>query len=374
MRRPTASAEHGPSIEEVAVSAYTIPTETDFEEDGTFVWDDTTIVVVEISAGGETGLGYTYEHDACATLVEKKLADVVEGTDPFAIRARYMEMFRAVRNIGRPGIASRAISAVDVALWDLKAKLLGVPLVDLLSRTHDAVPVYGSGGFTNYSVERLSDQLAGWVEADIPRVKMKVGRHLHEDVDRVAAARKAVGDRTELYVDANGAYTRKQALQYSEAFADLGVCWHEEPVSSDDLDGLRLLRDRGPAGMDITAGEYGDHLQYFRDMLNRGAVDCLQADVGRVGGYTAFQDVAALCREHTIDISTHTAPQQSVHVAAAATHLRHCEWFFTHNRIENLLFDGCLEPEAGGLVTPDLTRPGHGLELKRADAQRWSTS
>lgn len=370
MRRPTAGGD-GPPIEEVAVSAYTIPTETDFEEDGTFRWSSITINVVEVRAGGETGLGYTYEHEAAGDLVRKKLASLLEGRDALTIKARYLDMWRELRNIGRPGIASRAMSAVDIALWDLKAKLLDVPVATLLDQAHDAVQVYGSGGFTNYDERQLLDQLTGWVEAGIPRLKMKVGRHLHEDVGRVEAVRKAVGDDVELFVDANGAYTRQQAVLYSDAYADYGVCWHEEPVSSDDLEGLAYVVDRAPAGMDITAGEYGDHLQYFRDMLGAGAVTCLQADVGRCGGYTAVLDIAALCREHTIDLSMHTAPHASLHVATAVQHVRHLEWFHSHVRIEQAIFDGVVEPE-DGLVRPDLSRSGHGLELKRADAERWA--
>ncbi len=371
MRQPFARGEAIP-IEGVDVSAYTIPTEIDFEEDGTLRWDSVTLVVVEVHGMGLTGLGYTYEHEACATLVDKKLADVIEGQDAMQIRARWLEMYQAVRNIGRPGIASRATSAVDVALWDLKAKILDVPVVWLLDQAHEKVPVYGSGGFTNYDERQLLDQLTGWVEADIPHVKMKVGRRMDEDVDRVAAVRDAVGDDVELFVDSNGAYTRKQALKYSQSFADLDVCWHEEPVTSDDLEGLRMVRDQGPPGMDITADEYGDHLRYFRDMLGTGAVDCLQADVGRCGGFTAFLDIATLCREHSIDLSSHTAPQMSALVCAAVTHLRHPEYFATHNRIERLLFDGVLEPQDGFLV-PDTSRPGLGLELKRTDAERFAS-
>lgn len=372
MRQPMAEGVGAIPIESVDVTAYTVPTATETEADGTLIWDSTTIVVVEITGGGKSGLGYTYEHEACGTLIDKKLVEVIAGKDAMAITARWFEMFRAVRNIGRPGVASRAISAVDIALWDLKARVLGVPVVYLTDQAHDAVPVYGSGGFTNYTTDQLIEQMMRWVEDGIRRVKMKVGRHMHEDVDRVAAVREAVGDDVELFVDANGAYTRQQALYYSDAFADYGVCWHEEPVTSDDLRGLRLIREQSPPGMDVTAGEYGDHLQYFRDMFEADAIDCLQVDVCRAGGYTAFLDVAALCREHTIDLSSHTAPQISAHVDTAVTHLRHAEYFFTHNRIEDMLFDGVLEPR-NGLLEPDRRRPGHGLELKRADARRWET-
>ncbi len=367
MLHPTATGD-GPPVETVEVAAYEIPTDTDHESDGTLVWDSTTVVVVHVSAGGETGLGYTYEHQAAGTLVDTELAEVVRGASALQISSRWLDMYRAVRNIGRPGLASRAISAVDIALWDLKARLLDVPVVHLVDQAHDGVPIYGSGGFTNYTVGQLCDQLTDWVEQDIPRVKMKVGRHAQADPDRVAAARDAVGDDVALFVDANGAYTRKQALDRSQAFADRGVTWHEEPVSSDDLEGLRLLRDRGPAGMDVTAGEYGDHLQYFRDMLRFGAVDCLQADVTRCGGYTAFLDVAALCREHTIDLSAHCAPQVSAHVCTGVQHLRHLEYFHDHVRVDQRLFDGLLEPE-DGMLRPDRSTVGHGLTLRESDAE-----
>ncbi len=182
-----------------------------------------------------------------------------------------------------------AISAVDNALWDLKARLLDLPLVNLLGAVRDGVPVYGSGGFTSYSHEQLQKQLGGWVDSGIPRVKMKVGTHPEKDVERVGVAREAIGSQAELFVDANGAYSRKQAIEFAYRFKnDLGVTWFEEPVPSSDLSGLNFIRDSAPAGMDITAGEYGYDIVYFRRMLESFAVDVLQADATRCAGITGF--------------------------------------------------------------------------------------
>ncbi|HZT65937.1 MAG TPA: enolase C-terminal domain-like protein [Acidimicrobiales bacterium] len=358
-------------VERVEAHAYTIPTDKP-ESDGTMQWDSTTIVVVEAHAGGRTGVGWTYCHQAAADLVSSTLAEVVRGRDALAVGAVWDAMVAAVRNIGRPGLASEAISAVDIALWDLKARLLEVPLVVALDAVHEATPIYGSGGFTTYSPQEVAEQLGGWAEAGIPRVKMKVGRHPDQDPARVEAARRAVGDDVELYVDANGAYSRKQALWWAGWFADRGVRWFEEPVTSDDLAGLRLLRDRGPAGLDIAAGEYGYEITYFRRMLDAGAVDCLQADPTRCGGITGYLKVGSLCDAHTVDLSAHCAPQVSAQASTAVWHMRHLEYFHDHVRIEHVLFDGCLEPAAGGVLVPDRSRPGLGLELKQADAARFA--
>jgi L-alanine-DL-glutamate epimerase-like enolase superfamily enzyme len=264
-----------------------------------------------------------------------------------------------------------AIAAVDAALWDLKARLLEVPLVTLLGAAQDAVPVYGSGGFTSYSIDRLQRQLAGWVERGISRVKMKVGRAPEDDDERVRKAREAIGRDAALFVDANGAYSRKQALMHAEAFASAGVSWFEEPVSSDDLEGLRLVSDRAPAGMDIAAGEYGYDLYYFRRMLDARAVDVLQADATRCAGITGFLQVGALCDAYNMPLSAHTASALHVHPCCALARVRHVEHFYDHERIEQLFFDGAPQP-VHGTLRPDLSRPGFGFELKRADAGRYA--
>lgn len=246
----------GPKIDRVEASVYTIPTDAP-ESDGTFEWTETTVVVVEARSGSECGIGYSYTHSAAVQIIRETLADAVCGLSVMAVSAAWIAMLQKVRNIGRNGVAASAISAVGTALWDLKARTLGVSLVDLFGAVREKIPVYGSGGFTSYSLERLRSQLGGWVEAGIPCVKMKIGTRPEEDVERVRAARDAIGRDAELFVDANGAYSRKQALTFAEAFATFNVSWFEEPVSSDDLEGLKLLRDHAPASMAIAAGEYG---------------------------------------------------------------------------------------------------------------------
>jgi L-alanine-DL-glutamate epimerase-like enolase superfamily enzyme len=357
-------------IQRIEVSAYKVPTDAP-ESDGTYAWDHTTVVIVEVSAGNRRGIGFSYADTATAELIRSMLGPLVQGRDAMAVPGCWSAMIAAIRNLGRPGICSMAISAVDAALWDLKARLLDVPLVTLLGPVREAAPVYGSGGFTSYSISQLQEQLGGWAAAGIPRVKMKIGREPDADLERVRAAREAVGPGTELFVDANGAYSRKQALAQAERFASLGVSWFEEPVSSDDLDGLRLIRDRAPAGMDITAGEYGYDLFYFARMLDAGAVDVLQADATRCAGITGFLRVGALCEAHGLPLSAHCAPSLHVHPACTLPAFRHLEYFHDHQRIEQMFFDGALRPVDGSL-RPDLSRPGLGLEFKRRDASRFA--
>ncbi|MBW1599766.1 enolase C-terminal domain-like protein [Streptomyces sp. JJ38] len=349
-------------VEQVRTYAWTIPT-TRPESDATLSWDATTVVVVEVKALGAIGTGWTYGHEAVATLVDDVLAGIVRRSDALSPGRTWTAMLHACRNIGVPGVAAMAASAVDTALWDLKARLLGVPLVTALDAVHEVVPVYGSGGFTSWSDAENAAQLTEWLRQGIPRVKIKVGRDPAADPARLRSARSVVGPETELYVDAGGGYSRKDALSWAGYFADQGVRWLQEPVSSDDLEGLRLLRDRAPGGLEIAAGEYGFGLPHFRRMLEAGAVDCLVADVTRCGGFTGFRRVAALCDARGVSLSAHGAPQLSAHACAAVWHLRHLEYFHDHVRIEELLFDGVLRPESGGVLRPDRARRGHGLTL-----------
>jgi L-alanine-DL-glutamate epimerase-like enolase superfamily enzyme len=360
-----------PAIDRLDVSVFEIPLEAP-ESDGTLTWDRTTVVVVEPRAGDVTGLGFTYGPSACAAVIRDLLASAVTGRDPFDVAGSWGAMVRAIRNAGRPGVCSMAIAAVDTALWDLKARLLDLPLARLLGAVRAEVPVYGSGGFTSMSDHQLTEQLEGWVGQGISRVKIKVaegwGTNEDRDTERVALARKVAGDRTELFVDANGGYTRKQAVRMGRRFAEDGVTWFEEPVSSDDLEGLREVRDL--LDIDVAAGEYGYDLVYFERMCAAGAVDCLQVDVSRCAGITEWLRACAVAAAHGLQVSGHTAQSLHAHPACSVPNLRHLEYFHDHARADRLLFDAVLEPE-GGVLRPDLDRPGMGLELKRADADRY---
>ncbi|HWE68319.1 MAG TPA: enolase C-terminal domain-like protein, partial [Acidimicrobiales bacterium] len=347
-----------PEIDELGVRVYTVPTEEP-ESDGTLTWTATTVVVAEPSAEGVTGLGFSYATGACARLINDVLADVVIGQDVTDVSGVWSAMVRSIRNLGRPGIASMAIAAVDTALWDLKAKLLQQPLVKVLGQVHDHVAVYGSGGFTSLTDHELTDQLGGWVHGlGVPRVKIKVGEawgsRPGRDVERAALAREVIGDGPELFVDANGAYSRKQAIRLARSYADLGVSWFEEPVSSDHLGALAEVRAQTP--IDVTAGEYGYDLFYFKAMCQAAAVDCLQADVSRCAGVTGWLRVAALAESFGLQISGHCAQSLHVHPSCAVGNIRHLEYFADHARLDRLLFDGVIDP-TGGVLAPDLSRP-----------------
>ena len=360
-------------IRAVRASAYTIPTDKP-EADGTLSWAKTTLVLAEVDAGGKTGIGYTYADTSIVPLIKEKLKEAIDGTDAMDVPSAFRKMTAQIRNLGRQGLTATAISALDAALWDLKAKLLDVPLCQLLGKNRDSVPIYGSGGFTTYSDAELQDQLGGWVHRDGCRwVKLKIGSQPERDPNRVAAARAAIGTTAGLFVDANGAFDRKQAIEMAKRLDEYGVMWFEEPVSSDDLAGLRRVRDGVPPLVEIAAGEYGYDLDYFRQMLEAQAVDVLQADVTRCCGITGWLQAETLAQAYHVDLSGHCAPSQHLHVACVARRLRHLEWFHDHVRIESMLFDGAPRPRDGA-IQPDLSRPGIGIALKSQDAMHYKAS
>lgn len=342
-------------------TTYSIPTDRP-ESDGTMRWDRTGVVVVEVPGPrGCTGLGYSYAGPGCDEVIRQVLEPALSRTDAEDVGACWSAMVAAARNAGRPGLVASAISAVDVALWDLRAKLVDLPLFRLLPTYRASVPVYGSGGFTSYSIQELVDQLAGWVADGIPRVKMKIGLGVEEDVERIAAVRDAIGPEAELFIDANGAYDEKSAISLARR-VELEATYFEEPVSSDQLDQLRRVRES--TTLQVAAGEYGYDPWYFRAMLEARAVDVQQADATRCLGITGFLAAGGLAYAHGIPFSAHTAPSIHCHAGCGVPQLSHVEYFWDHVRIEPMLFDGVVRP-SGGELRPDPRRPGLGLELRQ---------
>jgi L-alanine-DL-glutamate epimerase-like enolase superfamily enzyme len=357
-------------IEGLRIGAFRIPTDAP-ESDGTLEWTSTTLIVVELTTGGETGLGYTYA-DTGVALVLSDLKSEIEGHYVAELPALWSRMTDRLRNMGRPGATSMAVSAIDVALWDLKAKQSELSLSELLGRSRETVPVYGSGGFTSYSDAQLQTQFLAWAERGITRFKMKVGRDPSHDRHRVSVARATIPDGAELFVDANSAYSCAQALEFAHAFVDeSNVRWLEEPLSPEDFAGLHFLRERVPAQLEIAEGEYGYEADYFRRMMEARAADVVMADVTRCGGITGFMKVAALCEAFHLPLSSHCAPSLHIAPGCAVAPMRHAEYFHDHARIEHELFDGAPEPNEG-VLRPDITRPGLGLTFKWTDAESYA--
>ena len=351
------------------MSAYTIPTDQRPESDGTALWNATTLVLVEIDAGGKRGTGWTYETAAAAKLIEEQLVEVVRGENALDTRAIWTKMAGSVRNTGRSGLASYAIAAVDIALWDLRARLYGVALCDLIGLAREEIPIYGSGGFTSYSIASLQAQLGGWALDGIRAVKMKVGRDHDADPTRVAAARDAIGPDCRLFVDGNGGYDVAEAIAIAQRFATSAVTWFEQPVDHNDLAGTRRVREHAPPGMAISSGEYITDTS--RAAAVAAAVDVLQADASRCGGYSGFLAIDGFCDVTRLPLSSHCGPMLHLHVAAASLRLRHMEYFHDHVRIERMLLDGFIEP-INGVLRPDRSRPGHGFDFKHRDARKYA--
>jgi L-alanine-DL-glutamate epimerase-like enolase superfamily enzyme len=316
---------------------------------------------------GVEGLGVGTGQDAIRSVVERNLKDLLIGQDPFEIEKLWNDMFWRVRGYGRKGVAFQAISAVDIGLWDLKAKALGVPLFRLLNPYTDRVPVYGSGGWTNFDEQELIAEQMGYVERGFPRIKMKVardfGRAERDDVARLAAVRRAVGDEVEIYVDANNGYYAKQAIRMSMRFEDFDVGWFEEPVIADDVEGLRAVSQA--TTIPVATGEHEYTKFGFKELIARGGADIVQPDVGRVGGVTEWMKVAALAHAFNLPVAPHAVQLVHLHCAMATPNLKVVEYLGVAERNDRFFYTEFPEP-VDGWWAPYPDRPGLGLELNPA--------
>jgi L-alanine-DL-glutamate epimerase-like enolase superfamily enzyme len=320
---------------------------------------------------GLEGLGVSIP--AARGLIEGSFKELLVGQDPLWHEKLWDDLFWRVRGIGRKGLAFCALSGVDIALWDLKAKAFGVPLYKLLGPYTDRVPIYGSGGWTHFTEDELVREQTGYVERGIPRVKMKVakdfGRAEAEDLRRLAAVRKAVGDDVEIYVDANNGYYAKQAIAMSRRFEQFDVRWFEEPVLADDVQGLAEISRA--TTIPVATGEH-EYTKYgFKDLISRGGADIVQPDVGRVGGITEWLKVAHLAHAYNLPVAPHAVQLVHLHLACATPNLKVVEYLGYAEEGDRLWYTEFPEP-IDGMWSPYPDRPGLGLELDPDAVRRYA--
>lgn len=324
---------------------------------------------------GVEGLGVGQAAPGARQVIETTLRRVLIGQDPFNIEKLWNDMFWHVRGFGRKGVAFCGLSVVDTGLWDLKAKALRLPLYRLLGPYTDSVPIYGSGGWTNLSEDELVAEMVGYVEQGIGRVKMKVGKDFgrseREDLQRLAAVRKAVGDDVAIYVDANNGYYAKQAIYMAKEFEQFQVGWFEEPVLADDVQGLAEIRQA--INIPVATGEH-EYTKYgFKDLIARGGADIVQPDVGRVGGVTEWIKVAHLAHAFNLPVAPHAVQLVHLHLACATPNLKVVEHLGTALEGDGIWYTDIPEPE-DGMWAPFPDRPGLGLELDPHAVEKWSVA
>ena len=329
-------------------------------------------VQIQTDAGFE-GLGVAAGIRANRAVIHDTLEPVILGRDPFATEQLWNEMYWRVRGFGRKGVAFQAISAVDIALWDLKAKAFGVPLYRLLGTAHDAVPVYGSGGWTNYSTEELVAEQQGYVNNGHKRVKMKVGKDFgrseREDIERVAAVRKALGDDIDIYIDANNGYYAKQAIRLSRVFEEYDIGWFEEPVLADDIEGLAAVSNA--TNIPVATGEHEYTKHGIADLIMRKGADIVQPDIGRVGGVTEWMKAAVLADGFNLPVAPHAYALFHLHCAMATPNLKVVEMLGAEENSNKHWFKEVPE-QVNGMLKPFSDRPGFGLELDPDTVRNYS--
>ena len=322
---------------------------------------------------GITGLGIGKSAPGIKQIVESIFAPILIGQDPYDIEKLWDLMYWAIRSFGRKGVAFQAISSVDISLWDLKAKSLDLPLYKLLGAFSDAVPIYGSGGWTNYTEEQLVREMTDYVDRGIPRVKMKVGKDFgkseKEDLQRLELVRKSVGDDIEIFVDANWGYYPKQAIMMAKQFENYNIGWFEEPTTAEDIAGLSEIRHS--ISMPLASGELEYSKYGFKELISRGGCDIAQPDVGHVGGITEWLKIAHIAHSFNIQIAPHAHQLVHLHLGCATPNLKVIEYMNTSLEIDRIFFNE-FPQQKGGMWKPFHDKPGLGLDLNPKAVEKWA--
>jgi L-alanine-DL-glutamate epimerase-like enolase superfamily enzyme len=326
------------------------------------VMKDFELVTVRVRDSDEAlGVGYTFtvgrNGGAIANILERDMAEIVAGKNPDQIEAVWDAVWWAMHYGGRGGPTVLALSALDMALWDMKAKKLGTPLWTLLGGFGDRVPCYAGGIDLDLPLPQLIKQTDRNLDRGFRAIKMKVGRQrLSEDVERVAAMRSHLGQDFPLMVDANMRWTADEAIRAARAFAPYDPTWLEEPISPDDFAGhARVVREGGLA---IAAGENLRTLWDFRHLIASGGVTYPEPDVTNCGGVTSFMKIARLAEAFNLPLTSHGAHDVTVHLLAAAPNRSYLE---AHGFGLDRYIAEPLKIEDGFAIAPD--RVGHGIEF-----------
>ncbi|EPC5536497.1 mandelate racemase/muconate lactonizing enzyme family protein [Salmonella enterica] len=322
---------------------------------------DVALLVAEIETEqGFRGLGFTYtlRNGGPAQFSHaKEMAPLLIGEDPNDIPRLWSKLVWAGASVGRSGLATQAIAAFDTALWDLKAKRANLSLAKLLGAQRNEVRCYNtSGGYLQASVDEIIDKSKASLARGIGGIKMKVGHpDRRQDLQRVDAIRKALGDNTPLMVDVNQQWDRTTALRMGMAMEQYNLQWIEEPLDAYDVDGHRMLSSNlvTPVGTGEMLTSAGEVAEYIR----QGAVDLVMHDAPRIGGITPFLKVQQMAEDHGLMMAPHFVMEIHLHLAAAYAHetwVEHFEWL-------EPVFNERLEIRDGQMIVP--TRPGLGLSL-----------
>jgi L-alanine-DL-glutamate epimerase-like enolase superfamily enzyme len=350
-------------IERAVVKFFDVPTEVP-EKDGTLEWQSTGLVTLELYAQNHIGLGYTYADRATSEAIVQHGLPVILGRecgDHFILVEKIKKL---CRNLGNSGISAMALSAIDIALWDLRARSLNISIQELLGIRRRNVSFYGSGLFLSNETSELTKQVHLFKELGIHKFKMKIGEDLEGDMARVRLVRDLIGKDSDIYVDANGAYNPKAALNIAYQLAKENVSWFEEPITSDDKRGLQYLRNNFPYSLQLVAGEYCYQTADVLELLENKAVDVLMVDATRCEGISGMIIASHLARAFNIPFSTHCAPLLHGNIGVSFDNLLISENFYDHYLIERKYFEHQGSYENGKFI-PDENQCGFGWKLRK---------
>jgi L-alanine-DL-glutamate epimerase-like enolase superfamily enzyme len=323
-------------------------------------------IVRIVTEGGVEGFGVTYNEvggEATKSLIVHSMAQKLIGRDPFETEVIWQELFQFLRGVGRKGLMLCALSAVDIAIWDLKGKLIGLPLYKLFGGCKTRIPVYASGGWTSYEDDLLVSDMKRMVADGYNMLKFKVGveggANPARDVKRVEKVRNAVGENIGLMLDANNCWDAATAVQFANSVREFNIMFLEEPVPADDIVGL--TRYKRCTDIPLATGEHEYTKFGARELVRNEAADIVQMDATRAGGFTEMLKVAAITEAWNLLLAPHAMDNIHIHLVSAASNAPFLERLVMFDEITSRVYKNAPVPKNGIMEIPDL--PGLGLEL-----------